>query len=130
MNEMILLCVQSGLHFEKCSSNRRKQYHLVAVLLNNFVNHLVYLSQEEANKRGLSWDVLEPLLEKTLTSIKQSKAKEKPTKYDITIKYTDKDMPFSIKILLIKNPFVARLTVTSIYGAIDPNMELYSLADL
>ena len=79
MNEMILLCVQSGLHFEKCSSNRRKQYHLVAVLLNNFVNHLVYLSQEEANKRGLSWDVLEPLLEKTLTSIKQSKAKENQT---------------------------------------------------
>ena len=42
----------------------------------------------------------------------------------------DKDMPFSIKILLINNPFVARLTVTSMYGAIDPNMELYSLADL
>jgi predicted short-subunit dehydrogenase-like oxidoreductase (DUF2520 family) len=76
MNDMILLCVQSGLHFEKCSSERRKQYHLVAVLLNNFVNHLVYLSQEEANKRGLSWEVLEPLMEKTFASIMQSKAKE------------------------------------------------------
>ena len=40
---------------------------------------MVYLSQEEANKRGLSWDVLEPLLEKTLVSIKQSKAKENQT---------------------------------------------------
>lgn len=79
MNDMILLCVQSELKFEKCSSGRRKQYHLVAVLLNNFVNHLVYLSQEEANNRGLSWDVLEPLLEKTLVSIKQSKAKENQT---------------------------------------------------
>ena len=79
MDEMILLCVQSGLKFEKCSSNRRKQYHLVAVLLNNFVNHLVYLSQEEANKRGLSWDVLEPLLEKTFMSLKQAKAKENQT---------------------------------------------------
>lgn len=79
MDEMILLCVQSGLKFEKCSSNRRKQYHLVAVLLNNFVNHLIYLSQEEANKRGLSWDVLEPLLEKTFMSLKQAKAKENQT---------------------------------------------------
>ena len=79
MAEMILLCVQSGLHFEKCSSHRRKQYHLVAVLLNNFVNHLVFLSQEEANKRGLSWDVLDPLLEKTLMSLKQAKAKENQT---------------------------------------------------
>lgn len=79
MDEMILLCVQSGLHFEKCSSHRRKQYHLVAVLLNNFVNHLVFLSQEEANKRGLSWDVLDPLLEKTLMSLKQAKAKENQT---------------------------------------------------
>ena len=79
MNEMILLCAQSGLHFEKCSSERRKQYHLVAVLLNNFVNHLVYLSQQEANKRGLSWDILEPLLEKTLASLKSFKAKDNQT---------------------------------------------------
>ena len=79
MDEMILLCVQSGLHFEKCSSHRRKQYHLVAVLLNNFVNHLVFLSQEEANKRGLSWDVLDPLLEKTLMSLEQAYAKENQT---------------------------------------------------
>lgn len=79
MKEIISLCEHSGLHYEKCSSERRKQYHLVAVILNNFVNHLVYLSQEEADIRGLNWDILQPLLEKTCASILQKEVKENQT---------------------------------------------------
>ena len=79
MDDLIFLCEHSELHYEKCSSERRKQYHLVAVLLNNFVNHLIHLSQEEARKRGLSWNVLQPLLEKTCASIEQNIAKDSQT---------------------------------------------------
>ena len=65
-----------------------------------------------------------------LVSFDTSKSSSVKTSSSYLNQVPDKDMPFSIKILLINNPFVARLTVTSMYGAIDPNMELYSLADL
>ena len=38
----------------------------------------------------------------------------------------DKDLPLSLKIPLINSPLVARLTVISMYGAIDPNMDQLS----
>ncbi|MDB4649686.1 DUF2520 domain-containing protein [Crocinitomicaceae bacterium] len=76
---MIQLCKKSDLHFEHCSSDRRKQYHLVAVLLNNFVNHMVHISQSEAGKRGLDWAILQPLLEKTCDSIIKYKALDNQT---------------------------------------------------
>jgi predicted short-subunit dehydrogenase-like oxidoreductase (DUF2520 family) len=77
--DMVELCKQSDLNFEHCSSDRRKEYHLVAVMLNNFVNHMVHISQSEAGKRGLDWAVLQPLLEKTCDSIIRYKAIENQT---------------------------------------------------
>ena len=47
------------------NSEERKKYHLSAVFLNNFTNHLLYLSKKEADKNGLKWDNLLPLLEET-----------------------------------------------------------------
>jgi hypothetical protein len=43
-------------------------------MLNNFVNHMVHISQSEASKRGLDWAILQPLLEKTCDSIIRYKA--------------------------------------------------------
>lgn len=77
--DMIHLCEKSGLRYEKCNSEKRKEYHLVAVMLNNFVNHLVYLSQQEAKERGLNWSILQPLLEKTCDSMLQFQAKDNQT---------------------------------------------------
>jgi hypothetical protein len=45
-------------------------------MLNNFVNHMVHISQSEASKRGLDWAILQPLLEKTCDSIIRYKALE------------------------------------------------------
>ena len=48
------------------TSEQRKKIHLVAVLLNNFVNHLGVLSEDILNKHDLKLDLLLPLLDKTI----------------------------------------------------------------
>ena len=48
-------------------------------MLNNFVNHIVHLSQEEAEKRALDWTLLSPLLKKTFSLLIDQKAKKMQT---------------------------------------------------
>ena len=56
------------------TSEQRKKIHLVAVLLNNFVNHLGVLSEDILNKHDLKLDLLLPLLDKTIEQIKSGQA--------------------------------------------------------
>jgi hypothetical protein len=42
---------------------------LVAVLINNFITHIAHLSETESKSRQLNWDLLKPLIEKTLNII-------------------------------------------------------------
>ena len=77
--QMIAICDLCNLKHTFCDSEKRKEYHLVAVMLNNFVNHIVHLSQEEAEKRALDWTLLSPLLKKTFSLLIDQKAKKMQT---------------------------------------------------
>ena len=45
---------------------QRKSIHLSAVMINNFVNHLIYLSEELLKKNEIDPDILQPLLIETI----------------------------------------------------------------
>jgi predicted short-subunit dehydrogenase-like oxidoreductase (DUF2520 family) len=64
-NQLIELAKKISNNVSIINSEERKKYHLSAVFLNNFTNHLLYLSKKEADKNGLKWDNLLPLLEET-----------------------------------------------------------------
>ena len=61
------------------TTQQRKKIHLVAVLLNNFVNHLGVLSEDILNKHDLKLDILLPLLDKTIEQIRLGRSLESQT---------------------------------------------------
>jgi predicted short-subunit dehydrogenase-like oxidoreductase (DUF2520 family) len=63
------LCAHCQIENEICDSKKRKNYHLVAVFINNFITHIAHLSETESKSRQLNWDLLKPLIEKTLNII-------------------------------------------------------------
>jgi predicted short-subunit dehydrogenase-like oxidoreductase (DUF2520 family) len=65
-NNLILLAKKISNNVSIVSSEERKKYHLSAVFINNFTNHLLYLAKKEADKNGIVWENLLPLLEETL----------------------------------------------------------------
>ena len=71
-NELESFCSKLGFNFQYCDSEQRKQYHLSAVFLNNFINHLVYISKIELEEKILNWDLLLPLLKETCDKLLHS----------------------------------------------------------
>ena len=67
--KMERLCEITGLTFEYCSSPDRQKYHLAAVFVNNFVNHLIHKAQEQLLQNGLNWELLKPLLEESIAKL-------------------------------------------------------------
>lgn len=65
-NKLIELAQKISLSCSVVNSEERMKYHLSAVILNNFTNHILYLSKKEAEKNGIDWRNLMPLLEETL----------------------------------------------------------------
>ena len=64
-------------------SAKRKQLHLAAVYVNNFVNQLYHVGQEICNENGLSFDLLKPLIKETAKKIENllpEKAQTGPAK--------------------------------------------------
>lgn len=54
----------------------RKNIHLSAVFLNNFINHLVYLIQEKSIKENIDFNIFNPLISETIRKILNQPAKE------------------------------------------------------
>jgi predicted short-subunit dehydrogenase-like oxidoreductase (DUF2520 family) len=48
------------------SSEQRKKYHLAAVFVNNFTNHLFYQAKKYLDQEELKWDYLKPLIQETV----------------------------------------------------------------
>jgi predicted short-subunit dehydrogenase-like oxidoreductase (DUF2520 family) len=65
-NNLISIAQRISNNVSIVSSEERKKYHLSAVFINNFTNHLLYLAKKEADKNGIVWENLLPLLEETL----------------------------------------------------------------
>ena len=67
-----LLAVLAGSISEKvvsATSEDRKTVHLSAVYVNNFVNHLALKAKELMDKKGLDWELLQPLLSETILKL-------------------------------------------------------------
>ncbi len=73
------LCLHCGIQTEYCTSDKRKEYHLVAVFINNFINHIVHIAKTENRKRNLNWEILKPLMDKTIHNILYSNTLESQT---------------------------------------------------
>lgn len=65
------LCARMDLKFAFYNSEERKKIHLSAVFLNNFVNHLVYKSEEIAVLNKIDFSLLRPLMEETFSKLKE-----------------------------------------------------------
>ena len=63
------LCQYCQLTYELCNSQKRSNYHLVAVFMNNFINHIGHIAKIENDQRDLNWEILKPLLDKTVFNI-------------------------------------------------------------
>jgi len=55
---------------------QRKNIHLSAVFLNNFINHLVYLIQDKSIKDKIDFEIFNPLITETIRKIINQPAKE------------------------------------------------------
>ncbi len=53
------------------NSEQRKQLHLAAVFVNNFVNHLYYLGNEICEENNIPFEILNPLIKETANKIEE-----------------------------------------------------------
>ena len=51
------------------SSEQRKKYHLAAVFVNNFTNHLFHQAKKYVEHEELNWNYLQPLMKETVEKI-------------------------------------------------------------
>ncbi len=70
-NQRLLGNLASGLTKEihSIDTQQRKGLHLAAVFANNFTNHMYHLANEICKERGVSFDLLKPLILETAQKI-------------------------------------------------------------
>ena len=56
----------------RVNSDQRLQLHMAAVFVNNFTNHLFHIGQELCEEKGLSFDLLHPLIRETMRKIENN----------------------------------------------------------
>jgi predicted short-subunit dehydrogenase-like oxidoreductase (DUF2520 family) len=59
-----------GKTFQRSTYAERVHYHLSAVWVNNFTNHLLYQAKQLTVANNLNWDLFYPLLEETIAKMK------------------------------------------------------------
>lgn len=62
-----------------CDSKMRAQYHLAAVVVNNFTTHLIALAQDYCSNHQLDFKILLPLLNETMLRLQTGNAKDRQT---------------------------------------------------
>jgi predicted short-subunit dehydrogenase-like oxidoreductase (DUF2520 family) len=68
-NQLEALCEKIGFRYDYCNSPNRQKYHLAAVYVNNFVNHLFHKAQAQLKENQLNWNLLKPLIEETVAKL-------------------------------------------------------------
>jgi len=68
-DKLIKLAESISKDINLVDDEQRKQIHLSAVIINNFVNHLVYKSEELIEQHGLPIEILKPLLHQTIAKL-------------------------------------------------------------
>lgn len=64
------LAIAIGKTSQRSTYSDRVHYHLSAVWVNNFTNHLLYQANQLAEANNLNWDLFYPLLEETIAKMK------------------------------------------------------------
>jgi predicted short-subunit dehydrogenase-like oxidoreductase (DUF2520 family) len=68
-NLLEALCEKIGFQYDYCDSQNRQKYHLAAVYVNNFVNHLFHIAQVQLKENQLNWNLLKPLIDETVAKL-------------------------------------------------------------
>ena len=70
-SEVILLQLATELSqfVSRANSENRKKVHLAAVYVNNFTNHIFKIAADLMEKEGLSFELLQPLINETIRKI-------------------------------------------------------------
>lgn len=66
---LVDLCQLVGLNHALCDSKTRADYHLAAVFVNNFVNHILYKGQSQLTEKGLDGNLLNALIKETVSKL-------------------------------------------------------------
>jgi predicted short-subunit dehydrogenase-like oxidoreductase (DUF2520 family) len=69
MQQLMDLAWKISRNVSYANSYDRMRLHLAAVFINNFTNHLAYLSNSYLEKEGLNPDLLQPLLKETVAKL-------------------------------------------------------------
>ena len=67
-----ILARSIGKNIHWIDQDQRKTIHLAAVFANNFSNHLFTLAEDLLNKKGVSLDLLRPLISETAAKVQKS----------------------------------------------------------
>lgn len=71
-NDITLLEKLANIISTKCyhiNSEQRKQIHLAAVFINNFVNHLYFIGNNICDENNIPFDILYPLIKETAEKV-------------------------------------------------------------
>jgi predicted short-subunit dehydrogenase-like oxidoreductase (DUF2520 family) len=66
LNTLITLAKRISNSVHRITDGQRKQIHLSAVMTNNFINHLIYASQDLLDQNNIDSKILLPLLQETI----------------------------------------------------------------
>jgi predicted short-subunit dehydrogenase-like oxidoreductase (DUF2520 family) len=69
MQQLMDLAWKVSKNVSYANSFDRMRLHLAAVFINNFTNHLSYISNTYLNKEGLNPELLQPLLKETIAKL-------------------------------------------------------------
>ena len=56
----------------KINSDQRKNIHIAAVFVNNFINHLFHIANQIISRKDISIEILKPLIEQTFQNIQKN----------------------------------------------------------
>lgn len=70
---MVVLAKQHSERVETVSSDKRRELHIAAVLACNFTNHLYALAWRYLQEKGLSFDLMKPLIKECVEQVLQHK---------------------------------------------------------
>jgi len=79
LNTLKKLAIEVNNNCFEVNSNQRKNLHIAAVFVNNFVNHLYHIGHSLCEENNVSFDVLKPLILETASKINTLKPNEAQT---------------------------------------------------
>lgn len=59
-------CESCKITYKSVNSENRLMYHLSAVIISNFANHLFHIAEKNLSNNNLKFDILRPLIEETI----------------------------------------------------------------